>query len=135
MGDDGEGDDHASEDFTQGPLQNLLTQLAQRTKKTPRRSSATPATKKTTPSWSPIPPKPWKLLSGWYDPAFADSPLMGEAATEKVASVLKRLRRNAANAKARGCKKKKSEAETLKRPAGWLDFDKKLQRRLDGGDY
>ena len=45
-GEDG-GDDGAGEDFTQGPLQNILTQLVQRHKKTPRRSSTTPAMKKT----------------------------------------------------------------------------------------
>ena len=135
VADDGEGDDRAGEDFTQGPLQTLLTQLVPRPKKTPRRS---PTPKKTTPLRPPVPPRPHKRLSGWDELAFADDPLMGDTATDKDSSLSKRLRRSATKAKVAGRPKKKkktSEADKLKRPVGWLEFDTKLQRRLDGRDY
>ena len=67
--------------------------------------------------------------------AFVEDPLMGDSATDKITTLKRRLRRSAARAKAPPRKKNKSEVEKLKRPAGWLNFNKKLQRRLDGGDY
>ena len=92
-GDNSAGDDHAGDDFTQGPLQNLLTQLVQRPKKTPRRSSTTSAIKtKTTPLRPLIPPKPRKRFSGWHERAFAEDPLMGETTAEIVTSLSKRVR-------------------------------------------
>ena len=63
---------------------------------------------------------------------FQRDPMMGDTIAD-VADAMDRSTQKKIRKK--GARRRRTKTDKLRRPAGWLDFDKKLKRRLDGEDY
>ena len=116
--DSGDGAGGGGDDEARGPLTNLLTQLI---KTRQPRSKAQTSAKTQTPRKPPVPPKPKRLTF-----ATPESESV-RALTERTRQLVEQSQRQR--------RRVKTELEKLRRPPGWLDWDKKVKRKLDGSDY
>ena len=153
-----EDEDVEGEAFTQGLLQTLLTQLV---KKKKRPAAAAEADPLATPAAAGPPPKAKKrlhfvtpkkltlvpkkkakkkkatpktrttLLDEWGELPFDGDPMMGESVAEMMEGTARSAKRKARKNQGR----RLTETDKLQGPPGWLDFDTKLSRRLDGQDF
>ena len=143
--------------FTQGPLQTLLTQLVKKKKQpaaaaeaeplaTPAAAGPPPKAKKrlrfvTPKKTTPVPkkkakkkktaPKTMTPLVDWGERPFCGDTMMGESVAEMIEGTARSAKRKACKNRGR----RPTETDKLQRPPGWLDFDTKLRRRLDGQDF
>ena len=117
----GVDDDEEGEEFTQGPLQTLLTQLVQK-----KRPSQTPA-EAAAASPTPIARKRLRFLPStlqrmkkkanplyWDELPFAGDPLSGETMADKLEATSRSIKRKACKVRGR-CS---TEVDKLKRPPG-----------------
>ena len=151
-----EDEDVEGEAFTQGPLQTLLTQLVKKNKQpaaaaeaeplaTPAAADPPPKAKKrlrfvTPKKTTPVPkkkakkkkatPKTMTPLVEWGELPFGGDPMLGETVAEMMEGTARSAKRKARKNRGR----RPTETDKLQRPPGWLDFDTKLRRRLDGQD-
>ena len=143
--------DAEADAYAQGPLHSMLTQLVKKKKKkdTPETTPSAPpkakkrlrfitqpkaappkkkSKKKKSPPKTPVPSVDWGQLPFQGDPR-----MMGDSVADYMEttaqSVKKKIRKKT------GQRRRPTETDKLQRPPGWLDFDKKLKRRLDGEDY
>ena len=152
-----EDEDVEGEAFTQGPLQTLLTQLVKKKKRpaaaaeaeplaTPAAAGPPPKAKKrlrfvTLKKKTPVPkkkakkkkatPKTMTPLVDWGELPFGGDPMLGESVAEMMEGTARSAKRKARKNRGR----RPTETDKLQRPPGWLDFDTKLRRRLDGQDF
>ena len=145
--------DAEADAYAQGPLHSMLTQLVQKKKKkkttTPETTPSAPPkakkrlrfatqpkaappkkkkkTTKKSPPKTPVPSVDWGHLPFQGDPRMMGDSVADYAETT-AKSVKKKIRKKAG-------RRRPTETDKLQRPPGWLDFDKKLKRRLDGEDY
>ena len=152
-----EDEDVEGEAFTQGPLQTLLTQLVKKKKRpaaaaeaeplaTPAAAGPPPKAKKrlrfvTPKKKTPVPkkkakkkkatPKTMTPLVEWGELPFGGDPMLGESVAEMMEGTARSAKRKARKNRGR----RPTETDKLQRPPGWLDFDTKLRRRLDGQDF
>ena len=150
-------EDVEGEAFMQGPLQTLLTQLAKKKKRlaaaaeaeplaTPATADPPPKAKKrlrfvTPKKTTPLPkkkakkkkatPKTMTPLVDWGELPFGGDPMMDESVAEMMEGTARFAKRKARKNRGR-CP---TETDNLQRPPGWLDFNTKLRRHLDGQDF